>query len=415
MIAKAESEGIFDEALIIITADHGVSFRPGDNRRQATPTNAGEIIPVPLLIKLPGQKEARVVQTSASLVDVLPTVADILDVSLAQPVDGRSLVDAEPEGQPGEARLVSEGGRMKTFEYPLPGWDATLRQRLEVFGEGSMDRVYQIGPFPELRGKPIAGATIGNRLNARVRIRGQQLYEAVRKASRFVPTDIRGILSGEEAGVFPMAVAVNGTIAALTRSYRAKGGGYEFSALVPERSLRDGPNAIEVFRIESTDGQRILRPIPGSATASAGRRYSIAADGKGLQRDGSPLTMNAPGWAGWVVSRMIAGGDMVEISGWAGNVRDGRIGEIVLFSDGAFVTSTTNRVPRPEIAAQYEKPGLINSGFSLVRPFSQFSAGAKTTLRVFVVSENGEAVELHYPTDPSRWNFAMPPAEAGAP
>ena len=418
MIARAEAAGIFDEALIIVTADHGVSFRPGDNRRQATATNAGEILPVPLLIKLPAQREGRVVQTPATLVDVLPTVADILDVTIPGAVDGHSLLETRPQALPRDARLVSEGGRSKVFTYPLPGWDRTLRTKLETFGEGPMDRVYQIGPFPQLRGMAISTLPIGDPIKAKVRIRGQHLYAAVQKSSKFVPTDIRGVLSGADAGIFPIAVAVNGTIAALTNSYRAKGGGYEFTALVPERSLREGPNAIEVFAIESGKNEEpILRPIPGSMSSAPSIRYSIAegADGDTLLKDGRPLEMNVSGWAGWVVSRMIAGGDMVEISGWAGNVADGRVGEIVLFSDGRFIASTDIHLARPEIAAQYKKPSLIDSGFSIVRPYSQFSAGEKSALRLFVVSENGEATELNYPTDPSRWNFAMPPAEvAGA-
>ncbi len=41
---------IFDRALIVLVADHGVGFRAGDSQRFLTDTNAGEIVPVPLLI-----------------------------------------------------------------------------------------------------------------------------------------------------------------------------------------------------------------------------------------------------------------------------------------------------------------------------------------------------------------------------
>ncbi|HUF17399.1 MAG TPA: sulfatase-like hydrolase/transferase [Thermoanaerobaculia bacterium] len=409
LIATTKQAGIFDDALIIVTADHGVSFRPGDNRRQATATNAGEILLVPLLIKLPGQTDGMIVSSSATLVDILPTIADALGIPLPHTVDGQSLLSKQIQPL-NERRIISDGGRTKVFRHPLPGASSMLRHKLDLFGEGSTERIYEIGPHPEIRGRSLTDLQIGPPMTTRVRIRGRDLYDSVRKTSRFIPTDVRGIVSGRKPLLFPVAVAVNGIVAGLTQTYQAKGGTYEFSALVPEQYLRDGANRIDVFAIETDDGRTTLRPIPTSDPSASTARYDLVEnDGRTqILRDGATLSAGSPGWAGWVVSRLIAGGEMIEIAGWAGNVRDGRTGEIVVFSNGEFATSAKTSVARPEVAAQYDKPGLLDSGFAMVRPYSQFPGADKTSVRVFVVSDRGNVTELHYPRDPSRWNFALP-------
>ena len=60
ILDRLVEEGIYDESLVIITADHGVSFRRDDDRRRLTRTNQGEILPVPLLIKYPGRSSGTI-------------------------------------------------------------------------------------------------------------------------------------------------------------------------------------------------------------------------------------------------------------------------------------------------------------------------------------------------------------------
>ena len=56
LVAHLKRIGLFDRALVVVTADHGVSFQAGDSRRNVGAKNIGEIAGVPLLIKAPGQR-----------------------------------------------------------------------------------------------------------------------------------------------------------------------------------------------------------------------------------------------------------------------------------------------------------------------------------------------------------------------
>ena len=59
-----------------------------------------------------------------------------------------------------------------------------------------------------------------------------------------------------------MAVAVNGRIAATTRTYRGHDGETEVAAIVdPDRALRRGANRVEMFAVERDGATVELRPI----------------------------------------------------------------------------------------------------------------------------------------------------------
>ena len=86
-----ERAGIWKRALVVITADHGYAFEVGvATRRRTTSSNIEELAPVPLFIKAPGQRRGRTIRSYVRTVDIVPTIADILNVSPGYHVDGSS-------------------------------------------------------------------------------------------------------------------------------------------------------------------------------------------------------------------------------------------------------------------------------------------------------------------------------------
>ena len=55
LLRRLRATGVYDRALVIVTADHGVSFRPGTPRRNISAGNLADIAFMPLFVKLPGQ------------------------------------------------------------------------------------------------------------------------------------------------------------------------------------------------------------------------------------------------------------------------------------------------------------------------------------------------------------------------
>jgi len=100
--------GVFDNALVVVTSDHGEEFLDhGQWEHQKTLYE--EQLRVPLLMKFPnGSKSSRRVSGQVSLVDVAPTVLGALGVPAPPTFQGRSLLDAARGSEAAEAEAWAE-------------------------------------------------------------------------------------------------------------------------------------------------------------------------------------------------------------------------------------------------------------------------------------------------------------------
>ena len=89
---ELQRQGRLESALVIITSDHGESFEKGFFGH-AGPLTHDALIRVPLIVKLPGQTQARVVNMPVSQTDLAPTILDLADAPPLPQAEGRSLRD----------------------------------------------------------------------------------------------------------------------------------------------------------------------------------------------------------------------------------------------------------------------------------------------------------------------------------
>ena len=84
-------------------------------------------------------------------------------------------------------------------------------------------------------------------------------FRRVRRASGVVPCQIAGRIRGSGPTTErDVAIAVNGRIAAVGRSFHLRGEKVEsYSVMVPEDSLREGRNSVDVLEVEP-DGDMAL-------------------------------------------------------------------------------------------------------------------------------------------------------------
>jgi arylsulfatase A-like enzyme len=90
LMRELKARGRFDNALIIVSSDHGESFERGFLGHGGHALHEA-VIRVPLLIKLPGQSSGRVISQAVSQVDIVPTIQDILGLKPLIATEGRSL------------------------------------------------------------------------------------------------------------------------------------------------------------------------------------------------------------------------------------------------------------------------------------------------------------------------------------
>ena len=166
LIAHLRKTGLYDRALLVVTADHGISFRAGEKRRPLSDANLQDIAYVPLFVKLPHQQRGRVDRAAARTLDIVPTIADAAGVRIPWRVDGRSLLgNRTPER---DVVLVKDGG--KRFVVPATELEArrerALQRQLKLFGSAEpMSSLYAVGPGRERLNHSIQGRPLDARLD----------------------------------------------------------------------------------------------------------------------------------------------------------------------------------------------------------------------------------------------------------
>jgi hypothetical protein len=103
-IAELKRLALYEESLFIVVADHGISFDSKVHKRVVVPESFGAIGFVPLFIKYPNQKEGNVDLRNVQVIDIAPTVLDVLNAAGPLRMDGVSLVD--PEARFPESKFV---------------------------------------------------------------------------------------------------------------------------------------------------------------------------------------------------------------------------------------------------------------------------------------------------------------------
>lgn len=102
--------GAYDESVIVITADHGASFRPDEPMREATQENVADLAYVPLLIKDAHQRSGAVDDSNLSALDLVPTIAELVDVQPDWEVGGSPAGSSDVAARSGEKRFIDFRG-----------------------------------------------------------------------------------------------------------------------------------------------------------------------------------------------------------------------------------------------------------------------------------------------------------------
>jgi hypothetical protein len=266
LLARLKAEGLYERALIVVTADNGESFGRLGNGHEASARNAGDIALTPLIVKAPFQHDGSAQGRHVRTVDVVPTVARLARVRPRWRMQGRSAYGKGARRIPSTTTVFQRSGRKFRFTMArLRRWArAARRRKLKLFGSGDgRPGLYGIGPYRRLLGTPPSSWPVAAAAGLRATLNGARAFKSVRPASAFVPSYVSGRLTG--LGSHPpraVAAAVNGRIAATSRTYRVRRGGrLYFGALLPESTLQEGHNEVRLYAISGRTAAPRLRAL----------------------------------------------------------------------------------------------------------------------------------------------------------
>ena len=158
VIAKLEQWGLWDQTLLIVTADHG-DEQWEDGRIGHGQSMRDMLIHVPLLVRYPPMVPAGKISEGVEVIDVVPTIADALGAPLDPGWQGESVIPLANGVGRGYPRLSFNSMYEDAHAGRLGAW------KVRVPGAGTA-RVYDLAADPDEM-KDIAGtppAAIGGRM-----------------------------------------------------------------------------------------------------------------------------------------------------------------------------------------------------------------------------------------------------------
>jgi hypothetical protein len=267
ILDRLEEIGVYDDSLFVLTADHGVAFRAEESFRGVSEDNYPDIMWTPLFVKEPRQAGGRVDDRPVKSVDLVPTIADILEAPIPWDVDGHSTLgprqpddpeifewDLNPlKPPPGEKYAPVDGKKGLAEVERHQAWPPAADPRL---------RLYRIGEYGDLVGRPAAPLVAAGDAPSAA-LDQPQLYRRVVRTARTAPwLYVSGHVATPERGR-PLAIAVNGVVAGLSETALDPGvaNRTQFWGMLAPDAFVDGDNTVELYAIEGPADAPRLVPV----------------------------------------------------------------------------------------------------------------------------------------------------------
>lgn len=265
LLERLRALDLYEEAMVVVTADHGMSFSPGGHRRGLSPGNAAEVLSVPLLVKAPLQTESALETRWFEATELIGTIAEGLGVELPWETDAPRAGPRPPASLEEIRSYRTYPGDLLTIPVARLDTEASLRRKLELFGSGDRP-LFPTRPtrLARLLGRPIGSFDLAAPSDVRLELPLDAAALTVADDLAEVPARLSGRAerAGGDRAPFLLAVAVNGVLRAVTRvDVRRQGRSDAFwSALVEEESFVAGANRVEFYLLELPASGPRLRP-----------------------------------------------------------------------------------------------------------------------------------------------------------
>jgi hypothetical protein len=269
LLDRLQQAGVYDDALVAMTADHGYAFAEDAPWRALDKRNVDEILWTPLIVKSPGQHRAVVDDRNVNTTDLVPTIADELGIhKLPWATTGEPAAKAE-DRDPGDkwvvdwtfARLRPKGGGHIVhvdgdayFPKVLAGDFVEGTGPLAVWRHTEYGGLVDT-PVADHAVRPVAGEPLSAEIEAPER------WDHV--DTRIPPLELVGtaLLPGKGR----LAVAVNGTVAAVVPTAPSGYGVSLLHALLWPGAMRPGANDVRLYLVDGPVSAPVLHPVAMTA------------------------------------------------------------------------------------------------------------------------------------------------------
>lgn len=391
LLNKLRSVDLYNEALVIVTADHGVSFQSERSRRLPTDDTTNEIIKVPMFVKLPLQHEDYIDEYLVSGIDVLPTIVDIIGIKDVWEMDGLSMFSDERKKR--KNIDIPWVGHLEPKDY---NGFSRLEWQVKHFGMNtSLDNLIPKGQYPDLNKKDIIDVSINYTSSIQFISEDVDHFQNVNIKSGFIPAQFRGFITGTYKRNLPLAIALNGKIWANTNTSEWDGKHNYFKILIPPAAFKDGSNIVNLFLIEERDEGLLLSTIDDGRKNiilhhdPSGKLKIIFPNNKKIRVEGDSDSIR--GSLDWVT----VDDNKLYFEGWAANIKKKQnVKNILVFADARLVAQIEPNYVRKGVNELFELYPLTYSGFRGGFPLKVLTTFADS-IKVIAIGQNDIAIELN--------------------
>lgn len=253
LLDKLQAIGIYDDAVVVLMADHGASFMPNTSLRVIQRETFGEIAAIPLFIKRPGEPGGQVSDRPMESVDIFPTVLDTLGLEPPPDIDGRSALDESAPPRTSKQFFGPTG----PLTFPAHGkekWAAVDRKEYWFGRSDAFPFPYGLAPegHEDLLGKPVPPESPAALPQLSVVLEDPDAYDDVDLDAAFVPAYLKATVVGPLQASRPaIAIGVNGVISAVTLLEDDDSDRHPLRAMIPTSQLQDGANDVSFWLVQS--------------------------------------------------------------------------------------------------------------------------------------------------------------------
>ena len=396
-LSRLEQIGIYDDALIVVTADHGASFEPGRVGRSLKERSLAESLGVPLFIKKPVQKKGKVSDLNIESTDILPTIAHLMGLSLPGDLDGVSAFDAKGGQRTLKRARGWSGSGVVSFEPDLnKKMEAAVKRRRSLFeGSDGVPNLYRFAGERHARqliNRLAAALPSTAAADVSLQVENLHRYDSIDLEGKFLPLMMWGTVFSDQRDASPLVLvlAVNGTISGLTRTCNLDEV-HHFSMMMAPDHLKSGTNRLDFYLLQEESGKPALAsvPLPPRVYALEGTPEVLRLGERRYPRANERLMGGA--------SLIEEVGGFVQVGGWAGDAAAGKpVNAVIVFASDRYIHETTTFHERPDVAGIYGK-GFLYSGFNPFIPRELFGSADLDDIRVVALFGDGEFSELPLP------------------
>ena len=260
LLDQLEVTGLFDRCLLIVTADHGVSFRPGHSRRLPDALNSAEIFSVPLFIKFPGQTTGSVDDRNVESIDLYPTIAEVLGMEIPDAVEG---IPLSAELRRGRKTIYFEK-TMTILEPEFPQRLAAIQRQFEQFGHAALDLPpVAMSSHPDWHGCPInqfvieEPSIVGEQFDLHLPLKESEVKMEIVLEPRLVT----GSIEARDLPEIPAEVilVIDGIVRDTSKTYWIEGSKHGFQFLIPHSVIAGELGSMELYLASSLKPDSPLR------------------------------------------------------------------------------------------------------------------------------------------------------------